>query len=181
VTGAIGDRFEHGNPGRRDFGADAVARQYDDLRLHAASRASNVAMSLSCCNRNPSWSTPLNRQCRAKGSNSNVKRPPSGSSMKPCATSIASSIPGCSRIAVLAFAQHDREQSVFRRVAAEDVGDLARQHGADAVVEQRPERMLARRSAAKLRSAARISQPCAGGLFRAKSGSDCRRLGGASH
>ena len=47
----------------------------------AARRCSYSSICCSCCNRNPSWSTPLSRQCFANGSSSNVKRPPSGSSM----------------------------------------------------------------------------------------------------
>src|SRR5215469_7058060 len=51
---------------------------------------------------------------------------------------------------VFGLAQYHREQAVFERVATEDVGDLARQHGAESVVGQRPRRVLARRAAAEV-------------------------------
>ena len=46
--------------------------------------------------------------------------------------------------------QHHRQQAVLQRVAAEDVGDLAADHRAQAEVEQGPRRMLARGAAAEV-------------------------------
>src|SRR6185369_5988399 len=54
------------------------------------------------------------------------------------------------QIAMLAFAEHNREQAVLQRVAAEDVGDLARQHGAEPEISQRPRRVFARGAAAEV-------------------------------
>ena len=46
--------------------------------------------------------------------------------------------------AVLGFVQHDGEQTILERVVAEDVRDLAAQHGVDAVVQQGPRRVFPR-------------------------------------
>src|SRR5690606_14923616 len=46
--------------------------------------------------------------------------------------------------------QHDGQQAVLQRVAAEDVGDLAADDRAQAQVEQRPRRVLARGTAAEV-------------------------------
>src|SRR6478736_8791372 len=54
------------------------------------------------------------------------------------------------QVLMLAFAQHDGEHAVLQRIAAEDVGDFARQHCANAEVEQRPRRMLTRRTTAEI-------------------------------
>src|SRR6185437_6746249 len=51
---------------------------------------------------------------------------------------------------VLGGGNHDREQAVFQRVVAEDVRDLAAQNRVDAVVQQRPRRVLARGTAAEV-------------------------------
>src|SRR5438874_790191 len=54
------------------------------------------------------------------------------------------------QITVLAFTEHDRQQSVLQCIATEDVGDLASQHRVDSIVEQRPGRVFARGTATEV-------------------------------
>src|SRR5487761_134250 len=46
--------------------------------------------------------------------------------------------------------QRDRQNAVLEAVAVEDVGEARRDHGANAEIEERPRRMLARRAAAEV-------------------------------
>ena len=68
VTLERGDVTQHADRGGGDFRTDAIARQYGDARLHAASPRwrSNCPMASLCASRKPSWSTPASRQCLAK-------------------------------------------------------------------------------------------------------------------
>ena len=130
----------------------------------------------SCASRKPSSSTPFSRQCRANGSIGNVTRPPgsverlgSPDRRSPrCRAGLARSLEPRVRRGV----DDDGQQPVLQRVVAEDVGELGADHGAEAVVEQRPRRVLARRAAAEVvarRPAPR--RPATSGRFSTKSGS----------
>src|SRR6185369_1721253 len=56
------------------------------------------------------------------------------------------------QVLMLALAHHDGEYSVLQGIAAKNIGDLARQNGADAKIEQGPRRVLTRRPAAEIAS-----------------------------
>ena len=66
--------------------------------------------------------------------------------------------------------QRDRQDAVLEAVVVEDVGEARRDHAADAEVEQRPGRVLARRAAAEVLAGDEDLSPCGRpGLFSTKS------------
>src|SRR5690625_1361679 len=100
--------------------------------------------------RKPSWSTPFKRQWRASGSSSNVQ-PPAGRG-DDLSLNINADI-GARMVEQPLMGRavdSDGQQPVFKRVVAEDVGNFAADDGLDAVVEQGPRRMFARRAAAEI-------------------------------
>ena len=108
-----------------------------------------------CCSVRPISSRPFSRQCLRNGSTSNAKTARRRSSTTTCRSrSMMSLKPGKAAIGEqpidLRLRQHDRQQAVLEAVVVEDVGVRRRDHRAEAVVGERPRRVLARAAAAEV-------------------------------
>ncbi len=126
---------------------------------HAQARSSSffskVSMAAPFCIVRPMPSRPLSRQCLRKGSMSNLTVPPSGPRISWFSRSIVSVALAPRSASSNSFSRfsgddHDGQNAVLEAVVVEDVGEARGDHAADAEIEQRPGRVLARRTAAEI-------------------------------
>ena len=103
----------------------------------------------------PMSSRPSIRHCLRNGSISNLTIPPSGPRIS-CAGRSTVSVAFAPRsasswsLARSCGRDPDRQDAVLEAIVVEDVGEVGRDHAADAEVEQRPGRVLTRRAAAEI-------------------------------
>ena len=127
---------------------------------HAQGRAaldfsSKLSILVCFCLVRPMSSRPLSMQCLRCGSMSNLTTPPSGPRISCFSRSIDSVALAPRSASSNSFSRSsgtdlDRQHAVLEAVVVEDVAELRRDHAADAVVHQRPGRVLARGAAAEV-------------------------------
>ena len=179
-------RFDFG----RDFGTDAVARQeqevigsHEPIRVAAILRCVDAQSSVTAravapppCSRtlsicgffsivSPISSRPLSRQCLRKGSmveRDHAAVGPADFLALRSMVSVALAPRSASSMSFFRSSRRhgDRQDAVLEAVVVEDVGERGRDHAADAEIEQRPGRMLARRAAAEIVAGDEDLAPC---------------------
>ena len=146
-----------------DFAADAVAGEDGDLHERQQARvarrsrfASNARIASACCSVRPMSSRPFSRQCLRKGSTSKPKRKLPSAEAHRLPLEVDGQREAGERPHRVeqpvdrGLGQHDRQQAVLVAVVEEDVGVRRRDQRPEAVVGQRPGRVLARAAAAEV-------------------------------
>ena len=146
---------------RDDLGTDAVAGEDRDLQLNshgcsARRRSSNARIFSAWRSVRPISSRPFRRQCLRNGVDLEAERARSVGVGDGLRREVDDQPEAGERSDVveeavdLARRKHDRQEPVLEAVVEEDVAERRRDHRAEAVVHQRPRRMLARGAAAEV-------------------------------
>ena len=114
----------------------------------ARGRARRRRSPRSCSSVSAMSSSPSSSRCLISGSISNVAVPPGHRTSWAARSTCAS--PASAIDAHVLGGQHDRQQPDLRAVGAEDVGEARRDDRLEAVVLERPRRVLAARAAAEV-------------------------------